>query len=36
MLVEDSVVQHISSEVDDSGLACLLCIRKMKRETATR
>ena len=30
MLIEDGKVQNIKQEPDDTGLACLLCIRKMK------
>lgn len=32
MLVDDNVVKQVTVEPDDTGLACLLCIRTMKRK----
>ena len=30
LLVNDNVVEHVSHEPDDTGLSCLLCIKRMK------
>ena len=30
LIIEDGVVRHMNLEPDDTGLACLLCIQRMK------